>query len=465
MISPAAAIADPQLLGPSFSGTSWDTWRAVLKAAYGEPLSDTELALFKTVAGDRDPPQRQVRELIVIAGRRSGKDSIASAIATTAAIADYSPFLRPGERASVLCLACDREQSKIVSRYITGYFNTVPLLKPLLERETNIGIELNNGVEVVVATNSFRATRGRTIACAIFDEASFWRDDSYQNPDIEVYNAVMPSLVTLPGAILIIITTAYRRAGLAYSKWQSHYAQNDDDVLVIYAKSTDLNPLLPQYVIDAAIERDPEAANAEWNSVWRSDLAAYLDRQLIESAVDPGITVRPRVPRQNYIGFADPSGGRADSFTCAVAHLEGDQAILDALFEQRPPFNPSQTVADIARFLEAYGLGSVTGDMYAAGWVTEAFAREGLRYEYSERDRSALYQDCITLFTSGRARILDHPRLVHQFASLERRTSPVGRDRIDHGPGGHDDLCNSAAGALVGIANDPLDVWRRLMVN
>jgi hypothetical protein len=25
----------------------------------------------------------------------------------------------------------------------------------------------------------------------------------------------------------------------------------------------------------------------------------------------------------------------------------------------------------------------------------------------------------------------------------------MGKDRIDHGPGGHDDLCNSAAGALV----------------
>jgi hypothetical protein len=31
---------------------------------------------------------------------------------------------------------------------------------------------------------------------------------------------------------------------------------------------------------------------------------------------------------------------------------------------------------------------------------------------------------------------------------LERRTSPGGRDRVDHGPGGHDDLANAAAGAI-----------------
>jgi hypothetical protein len=53
------------------------------------------------------------------------------------------------------------------------------------------------------------------------------------------------------------------------------------------------------------------------------------------------------------------------------------------------------------------------------------------------------------LFTAGRARFLDNTRLVSQFAGLERRTSPIGKDRVDHGLSGHDDLCNAAAGAMV----------------
>jgi hypothetical protein len=73
----------------------------------------------------------------------------------------------------------------------------------------------------------------------------------------------------------------------------------------------------------------------------------------------------------------------------------------------------------------------------------------GITYRNSDRDRSAIYQDALPLFTSGRARILDNPKLITQFAGLEMRTSSMGRDRIDHGPGGHDDLCNAAAGALV----------------
>ena len=36
-----------------------------------------------------------------------------------------------------------------------------------------------------------------------------------------------------------------------------------------------------------------------------------------------------------------------------------------------------------------------------------------------------------------------------QFASLERRTSSLEKDRVDHGLGGHDDTANVAAGAMV----------------
>ena len=60
----------------------------------------------------------------------------------------------------------------------------------------------------------------------------------------------------------------------------------------------------------------------------------------------------------------------------------------------------------------------------------------------------AVYLNALPLFTSGRVRLIDNQRLAAQLASLERRTSPGGRDRVDHGPGGHDDLANAAAGAL-----------------
>ena len=397
----------------------------------------------------REPPRHRVRELWAIVGRRGGKDSVASAVATTAALTDYREFLRPGERASVVCLAVDRTQAAIVHRYISGYFHDVPLLQQLAVRESADGLELNNQCEIVIATNSFRSVRGRTIAAVIFDEVAFWRDETTANPDVETYNAVVPGLVTLPGALLIGITTAYRRAGLAYSKYAEAFGKDDPDVLVVYGPATAFNPTLPQSVIDAAIARDPEAARAEWLSEWRSDLSDFIDRALVDAAVDAGVLVRPPHAKHRHVAFADPSGGRGDAFTCAIAHAEGTTAILDALIERRPPFDPDDVVQEIARTLRSYHLHSVTGDRYAAEWVVSAFRREGVHYQHSDRDRSALYLDALPLFTSGRVRLLDNDRLIFQFVSLERRTSRMGKDVVDHGPAGHDDLCNSAAGALV----------------
>ena len=126
--------------------------------------------------------------------------------------------------------------------------------------------------------------------------------------------------------------------------------------------------------------------------------------------------------------------------------------MLDLAHEVKPPFSPSKAIAEVCGLLCGYGVKSVVGDKYAPGFVAEGFGRHQVRYAYSERDRSQVYVEALPLLTSGRARLVDNKRLALQFASLERRTSPGGRDRIDHGLNGHDDLCNAAAGALVEAA-------------
>ena len=99
--------------------------------------------------------------------------------------------------------------------------------------------------------------------------------------------------------------------------------------------------------------------------------------------------------------------------------------------------------------LKAYGVTAVTSDRYAERWTVSAFARHGVKLIHSERERSQIYLDTLPLFTTGRARLLDNERLVAQFAGLVRTTSPSGRDKVDHGKTGADDICNSAAGAMI----------------
>ncbi len=47
-----------------------------------------------------------------------------------------------------MCLADDRDQSKVVLRYVHSYFTDIGLLKGMVQRETDTGFELTNNVDI-----------------------------------------------------------------------------------------------------------------------------------------------------------------------------------------------------------------------------------------------------------------------------------------------------------------------------
>ena len=373
MISIVATMDDPGLFQAWFRGASWDSWRTILKAAFALPMSADEVGFFRSVA-DRDPPHRRVRELWIVAGRRAGKDSIASLIAAySAALFDQQDRLRPGERALVMALACDRSQAGVVLGYVRSYFD-LDLLRGMVRRETINGFELSNGVDVVVATNSFRATRGRTVLTGIFDECAFWRSELSASPDVETYRAVVPGTATLSDSLVIGISSPYRKTGLLYQKFKAHYGR-DGDVLVIRAPSLLLNPTLDPRIIEEALDSDPAAAKAEWLAEFRDDIGGWASVELIEAAVDRDVSVRPPVKGLRYVSFCDPSGGTRDSFTAAIAHSENGVAVLDALIEIKAPLNPVGATEQVAGLLKSYGLRETVSDKSAAGFATDAIIR------------------------------------------------------------------------------------------
>ena len=154
---------------------------------------------------------------------------------------------------------------------------------------------------------------------------------------------------------------------------------------------------------------------------------------------------RPWRPGVVYRSGTDPSGGTHDSFCSAVAHLEGNVAVLDAVLEIKSPCNPSEATRQVCELLRSYRLTQTTGDHFGAGWVTSEFSKNGCRYVHSKENRSEVYLSVLPLLNSQRVRLLDNRRLATQFCNLERRTSTMGRDIIDHGVGGMDALCNAAS--------------------
>jgi len=445
------ALDDRNLLGASIRDPdSWKPWKGLLAAAFGLPLSLDELALYRQCTGRADASTTPASYLWLVIGRRGGKSFAMALIAVFLAVfKDWRKYLSPGERAIVLLVAADREQAKILHRYCQGILSP-PILQSLVLNVTASEIELQGGVTIEVVTRSYRSVRGRSVCVAVLDELAFWRDDDSANPDSEVLNAVRASMATFGSDAMVIAgSSPYARRGVLWDAFRRWHAKDDARNLVWQAATRTMNPTVPQDFIDAEFERDPASAAAEYDAQFRSDIAAFVDLAVLEACTADGLFEIAPMFGASYVAFVDPSGGSSDAMTLAIAHNDDGVAVLDCVREVRAPFQPEAVVDEFSKTLKSYGVARLTGDRYAGEWPSEQFHKRGITYIPSEKVKSDIYRDMLPILNSRQCQLLDIPRLISQLHGLERRTARGGKDSIDHGPGQHDDVANSVAGALV----------------
>jgi len=444
------AINDKRLFGKWFKNPdSWKAWFACLSAMFALQDSEDYLSFYKSHTGRTEWPTTPAKEAWLIVGRRGGKSLIASLTALyLTAFKDYSAYLAPGEIATAMVIATDRAQARVIMRYVNGFIDNIPMLAKMVKRRTEETIEFNNRTAIEVHSCSFRSVRGYTLCAVVADEIAFWRADDSANPDKEILAAVRPGLATIPGSMLIGISSPYARRGALYEAHKKHFGKDGDPVFVWNAPSLDMNPSLSPDVVAQAMEDDESSAKAEYLAQFRTDIESLIDRETINALVVPGRIGLPPVPRISYYAFVDPSGGSADSMTLAICHEANGKVIIDTLLEKKPPFSPEDTVREFAGTLQAFGISEVVGDRYAGEWPREQFRKYGITYETSEKNKSELYQAMLPVMNSGRVELPDNKRLISQLIGLERRTARGGRDTIDHAPHSHDDLANAVAGAI-----------------
>ena len=408
-------------------------------------------------------PGKRFDEIWLVIGRRGGKSRVLALIAVyLACFKDWRPFLSPGERATIVIIATDRRQSRVIFRYIEAFLKETPMLKPLIERETSELFELKNQVNIEIHTASFRTIRGYTVAAALFDEMAFWRNEDAANPDQEILNAIRPAMATVPDAMLLCASSPYARRGALYDSWKRYFGQENDRVLVWQAPSWVMNPSISQEWLDEEFEKDAASARAEYGAEFRTDVENFISEEVLDASTPSNRFELPYISDYSYVAFTDPSGGSKDSFTLAISHYDEDKdkCILDAIREVQPPFSPEEVTKEFAAVIKSYSIPTVIGDRYGGEWPRERFLEHGIVYEPADKVKSDIYREMLPLINSGKVELLEHKRMVNQFLILERRTRRGGKDAIDHPPNAHDDVANVVAGALVySDQGEMIDCW------
>jgi len=456
------ALADATLFGDTFGAPSFWTWFVIAKLIDGQPLKGREIELYSRYTGRSQLPNRRVRRMLLLAGRRAGKDRFFSAVSIwrAALCADWSKIMSAGELGVCLLLGADKRQARILRNYAEGLLRK-PVLAREVARRTDEVIEFKNGSVLEIGTNDARLIRGRSAIAVLGSEVCHWKtaEDSASS-DVEVISAAEPSMSMCPdGGLLVLASSVGRRRGYMFDMWRQNYGRDraEDDELVWLAPSRGMNPVLPERVINQALKRDPWHAKAEYLSEWRDESSGFIDRDAVEAAVDVGARERLPAAGVGYCCFVDPaSGAGPDSMALAIAHRERDgRVVLDVLREIPPRFSPSAAVAELVALVRRYRITRVYGDRFGGEFVREMF--RPILYELSEQTKSEIYQNTLPLINSGMVRLLDIPKLVTQLCQLERKVGSASRETIDHPKGAafHDDLANAAAGALLMASSKP----------
>jgi hypothetical protein len=454
--------------------SSWQHWLTCLKVIHGLPLDEFEHETVKHCTG-RDPaclPKTGFDEVLILAGRRSGKSRIVGLLAGfEAVLSGREKGLSAGEIPMVAVLSPTRNQSRIIHSYLKAALSCTPILKRELVEDRRESFVLKNGTEVTIMTGDPRTVRGFSVTCACVDEIAFFglTEESKVRSDTELIRAIRPSLATTGGR-LISVGSPYKSSGYAYKTYRRNFGNDESTTLVWNAASTFMNPTLAQRNVDRALEEDYAAASVEYciqPGLFREDLEQIVTRELVEALVVAGRKELEPRSGTDYSAFLDMSGGRSDPAALAIGHKVGRKVILDHISEYKAPHNPYEVVARMTETLRRYGCcDRVVSDAYSAEWAKVAFASHGVRLRRAStnvwnegiqaknlvlKPKSVLYVELLPRLTSGEIELLDNETLIFQLCSLQRRTRSGGRDSIDHPLNQHDDVANCAAGVCDGV--------------
>src|SRR6516164_5295981 len=228
----------------------WRPWRTFLSVLFGLPVDQFDASLVELCTGRSALPPGGFNEAWLVCGRRAGKSFILALVACYLGVfKDWKPYLSPGETGTVMVLAKDRRQARVIFRYCRALLTRVPVLKQLIERETAEEIELNNSIVLEIHTASFGSIRGYTVVALLLDELAFWLQENSTDPDSEIIAAARPAMATVPGAMLLAASSPYARRGALYEAYRRHWGKSGP-ILIWKAPTKAMNPTVPQEVID-----------------------------------------------------------------------------------------------------------------------------------------------------------------------------------------------------------------------
>jgi hypothetical protein len=367
---------DPDYLNLSFKKRP--AQEVILRVLYGLPLSKDQEDIFKILTKNKGKyiPGQVKDEAVLALGARAGKSFIASICALYEATRDtWKKYLDKGEYAYI-CIVATRELQarKIIQENCLRMLKNSPVLEKWIIKSTDLEITLKGKVKIISGPCNSTALRGLPIAVLILDEIAFYRIEG-PKADETIFNSLRPRQAQFINNKLFLISTAGAKQGLFFNFFNEGFRIQDR--LTCQASTSFVNPLIPMAFLEKERARDFDNYMREFEAIFSEKLEAFFSFELMQR---PFVLAGDLPYKSEYIYCLalDQSGlsGR-DRFALAIAHKEGDIAIVDVVRSWETK-DLDIILDEIKTLAKAYHLNEAIIDKYAKGYVENSFKKIGL---------------------------------------------------------------------------------------
>lgn len=442
-------------------------------------LRGAERELARRIFGDVETIPAEARHVLAaVCGARGGKTYVLVALRMLhLALTVSLETLAPGEQASGIIVAPDLRLARQALRYVSGAAERRPELAAMVASETSDSLTLRRPdgivtIECLPATRGGSALRGRSLVGAALDEAAFFRDDSYQVNDVEVFKAVAPRVMA--GGQVVIASTPWAEAGLLYDLHVANHGR-PQTALSAHAPTTVLrDDARTRGLVERERLRDPDNAAREFEAEFMAaGSGAFFDPRIIDAAIDPSRPLSlPHSPGM-VASVAVDLAFESDASAAVAIYRDGSGFTVADLLELRPakgsPLTPSAVVGAFASFAKARGAFNVASDVHYRQAAIEYLQAAGLGFRDlpgGQSGKVAQYTIARSLLNDGRVRLPPHPRLIAQLKAIVSKPTPGGGLSISspRQGGSHGDIASAFVGALYMASQEAADYSSVLML-
>lgn len=399
-------------------------------------------------------------------GRRSSKTTMAAACAVYASclLADkYKEFLRPGEPFYVFAVSTNLEQSKEFLRRVKGFVSDSPILKKLVKRETVDSLELSNGCIFRAVPATSRGVRGYAVPFLILDEAAHFQDTDGNAAGDSLFQALSPSVAQF-GSLgrILLLSSPWIQQGVFWEMFKQADSGQHPYMQKVNLPTWEVNPTISSEWLEQTRSRDPEMFRIEYGAEFTGNVAAFIDSQLIDAAINHDRGPLPPLPKfkGKYYLSLDPAKGNRDAYTACIAHLDSDRLVVDQFHQFAPTWGDGKKSQVAIALVEdwileqhkAYNFAAVVLDQYNSSSTIQRLSSKIKIREltWTAPSKTQAYSKLRELANAGNLELYSHPKAIAQIKNLTVKYRANGTWDVSGGTAAAvDDYPSALAGAVL----------------